>query len=68
MYSYEINSYLQDKNFILDNFYDFEKIRITSPQISNYTLIGEREGLCQLEVNTTDNFTWYIYIKTIRTN
>lgn len=63
MYSWEIDNKLKENHYWFDTYYDFEKMRMLSPQIYRIEIIDDNEERVKLQVSTKDNWTWSVYIK-----
>jgi hypothetical protein len=61
MYSWEIDQHLKNINYTFDNFYSFNKIIQQSPQ-TKYCLIKEYKDKIRLDVFTSDNYKWQVYV------
>lgn len=63
VYSWEINDYLDRTDFKLENYYELEKIRLSSPQVNKIELIDDVGEYTKIKVSTTDDYYWNISIK-----
>lgn len=61
MYSYELDKYFKENEYYFNEFYDFHKVIIESPQ-TFYTLISSDQFTSYLRVYTTDGFEWTVRV------
>ncbi len=62
MYNWELNNYFQSVGYKLNNFYDFERIRGSSPQV-RFNLDYEDDYETCLNVFTDDiDYNWKVHI------
>ena len=63
MYTWEIQSYFEKRNYELSDYFEFHKIFLESPQINSVKLIEIREDRSKYFVNTTDGFSFEFWLK-----
>lgn len=63
IYSYEIQSYFNNKNYTLENYAEFQHIKDESPQINRIRFEQWLTPASKYYVTTSDGHEWFIYIK-----
>ena len=62
MYTWEIQSYFEKRNYEITDYLSFHKILLESPQINLVQLKEIRDDRCKYYVNTTDGFSFEFWL------
>jgi hypothetical protein len=63
MFSWEIQRYLEDRNYHIDSDEIYERVINTSPQISRVKLGERRDKQFSYEIYTDDGYHWKVWMK-----
>ena len=62
MFSWEIQRYLEERNYHLDSDEVYDKIITTSPQITRVKLGEHRDKMFSYEIYTNDGYYWIVWM------
>ena len=63
MYTWEIQSYFEKRNYEISDYLEFHNILLESPQINLVKLSEIREDRCKYFVSTNDGFSFEFWLK-----